>query len=114
MPGPGPTTQNSSPPQRATTSVARVTSRSASATATITSSPESLPSCGVDLLEPGDLDEDAVRGVALAPGQLDDLRPDHRQPATVGQTGELVAHGGRVGRVRCGRELADRTSDEGG
>ena len=39
MPGPGPTTQNSSPPQRATTSVARVAARIASATATITSSP---------------------------------------------------------------------------
>ena len=86
MPGPGPTTQNSSPPQRATTSVARVTSRSASADGDDHLVAGVVAELRVDRFEPGDLDEDAVRRVALAPSELDDLRR-RPSPARAGWPG---------------------------
>jgi hypothetical protein len=57
----------------------------------------------VDLLAPGDVDEDAVHRVALAAGVLHDLGTEHREPATLGQTGRVVADRSRLG---CGRGIS--------
>ena len=52
----------------------------------------------VDLLQPVDVDEDAVHRVALPASLLDHLRADHGQPAPVRHAGQVVAYRGRLGR----------------
>ena len=84
-------------------SVARVTERSASATATMTSSPAAWPKASLTCLSRVDVDEDAVHGVALPACLLDHLRADHGQPAPVGDAGQVVAHRGRLGRCASAR-----------
>ena len=66
----------------------------------------------VDRLEPVDVDEDAVHRVAWTACLFHHLRADHGQAPAVGDAGQVVTHGGGLGRCASAREVPDARPPE--